>query len=202
MASIDSLQTLLLEEIRDLYDAERRLTKAIPKMAKAASSEELVSALESHLEETQQQVSRLEDVFQMLDSQPKAKTCAGMKGIIEEGDEHAKEDYEHDSLRDAAIIGAAQRVEHYEIAAYGTAIAYARQLGLDRVVRTLEQTLEEEKAADTKLTDIAESSINIEASHGEEEEEETDVSRSEGRGMSARGRSRSSSGSGSHRRST
>jgi ferritin-like metal-binding protein YciE len=189
MATIDSLHTLLVEEIRDLYDAERRLTKAIPKMAKAAASEDLASALESHLEETQQQVSRLEDVFGMLDSPAKAKTCAGMKGIIEEGDEHMKEDYDGDSLRDAAIIGAAQRVEHYEIAAYGTAIAHARLLGLDRVVRSLEQTLEEEKAADVKLTEIAESSINIEAS--EEEDEDTDRASTHSPGMSARGRNRS-----------
>ena len=189
MASIDSLHTLLVEEIRDLYDAERRLTKAIPKMAKAASSEDLASALESHLEETQQQVSRLEEVFGMLDTTAKAKTCAGMKGIIEEGDEHLKEDYDADSLRDAAIIGSAQRVEHYEIAAYGTAIAHARQLGLDDVVRSLEETLEEEKAADVKLTEIAESAINAEAS--EEDEEQIGRSSTQGQGMSARGRGRS-----------
>jgi ferritin-like metal-binding protein YciE len=186
MANINSLHTLLVEEVRDLYDAERRLVKAIPKMAKAAASEDLASALESHLEETQQQVSRLEDVFGMLDSPAKAKTCAGMKGIIEEGDHHLKEDYEADSLRDAAIIGAAQRVEHYEIAAYGTAVAHARQLGLDRVVRSLEQTLEEEKATDVKLTEIAESSINIEAS--EEENTEIDTMSSPSPGMSARTR--------------
>jgi ferritin-like metal-binding protein YciE len=191
MASIDSLHTLLVEEVQDLYDAERRLVRAIPKMAKAAANEDLVSALESHLEETQQQVSRLEEVFGMLDSPAKAKTCAGMKGIIEEGDEHLKEDYEMDSLRDAAIIGAAQRVEHYEIAAYGTAIAHARQLGLDQVVRSLEQTLEEEKAADVKLSDIAESSINIEAS--EDDEEEMDAAPPRSPNLSARTRSRSRS---------
>jgi ferritin-like metal-binding protein YciE len=189
MASIDSLHTLLVEEIRDLYDAERRLVKAIPKMAKVAASEDLSSALESHLEETQQQVSRLEDVFGMLDVPAKAKTCAGMKGIIEEGDEHMKEDYEADSLRDAAIIGSAQRVEHYEIAAYGTAVAHARQLGLDRVARTLEQTLQEEKAADAKLTDLAESSINVEA--GEQDDESIDRTSSPAPAMSARGRTRS-----------
>jgi ferritin-like metal-binding protein YciE len=163
MASIDSLHTLLVEEIRDLYDAERRLVKAIPKMAKVAASEDLSSALESHLEETQQQVSRLEDVFGMLDVPAKAKTCAGMKGIIEEGDEHMKEDYEADSLRDAAIIGSAQRVEHYEIAAYGTARTFARQLGFDKAADLLQKTLDEEGETDKKLTQLAESRVNVAA---------------------------------------
>jgi ferritin-like metal-binding protein YciE len=116
-------------------------------------------------------VSRIEQVFELLDQRPKAKPCAGMKGIIEEGDEHAKEDYDDDDLRDAVIIGSAQRVEHYEIAAYGTAIAHARLLGLDDVVELLESSLEEEKRADVKLTEIAESAVNLEAAADDEEQE-------------------------------
>ena len=182
MATVDSLKSLLVEQVKDLYDAEKRLTKAIPKLAKASTNEELQTALREHLDETETQVSRLEQVFELLDERPKAKPCEGMKGLIEEGDEHAKEDYDDDDLRDAMIIGSAQRVEHYEIAGYGTAIAHARLLGLDDVVELLESTLEEEKAADVKLTEIAESVVNLEAAAGDEEEEEM------GAGRSARGR--------------
>lgn len=170
MATVDSLRSLLIEQVKDLYDAERRLTKAIPKLAKASTNEELQAALEEHLGETENQVSRLEQVFNALDERPKAKPCAGMKGLIEEGDEHAKEDYDDDDLRDAIIIGSAQRVEHYEIAGYGTAIAHARLLGLDDVVELLEETLEEEKAADVKLTQIAEAVVNLEAADESDEE--------------------------------
>ena len=172
MATVDSLKSLLVEQVKDLYDAEKRLTKAIPKLAKASTNEELQTALQEHLDETETQVSRLEQVFELLDERPKAKPCEGMKGLIEEGDEHAKEDYDDDDLRDAMIIGSAQRVEHYEIAGYGTAIAHARLLGLDDVVELLELTLEEEKAADVKLTEIAESVVNLEAAAGDEEDEE------------------------------
>ena len=182
MATVDSLKSLLIEQVKDLYDAEKRLTKAIPKLAKASTNEELQAALREHLDETETQVSRLEQVFELLDERPKAKPCEGMKGLIEEGDEHAKEDYDDDDLRDAMIIGSAQRVEHYEIAGYGTAIAHARLLGLDDVVELLESTLEEEKAADVKLTEIAESVVNLEAAAGDEEEEEM------GAGRPARGR--------------
>jgi ferritin-like metal-binding protein YciE len=181
MASIDSLNALLLEELRDIYDAEKRLTKAIPKMAKAATNDELRTALQEHLQETEQQVARLEEAFGHLGEKAKAKPCAGMKGIIEEGDEHVKEDYDDDDLRDAVIIGSAQRVEHYEMAAYGTAIAHARLLELDDVVGLLEESLEEEKAADAKLTQIAESVVNLEAASedddAEEEEEESPSAR-------------------------
>src|SRR5678815_1152319 len=156
MASIDSMNALLVDELRDIYDAEKRLTKAIPKLARKATSDELRSALEEHLEETGQQVQRLEQAFEHLGERAKAKPCAGMRGIIEEGDEHVGEDYDDDDLRDAVIIGSAQRVEHYEIAAYGTAIAHAKLLQLDEVVGLLEESLEEEKAADEKLTEIAE----------------------------------------------
>ncbi len=185
MATVDSLKSLLIEQVKDLYDAEKRLTKAIPKLAKAATNEELTVALREHLDETETQVSRLEQVFDLLDERPKAKPCEGMKGLIQEGDEHAKEDYDDDDLRDAMIIGSAQRVEHYEIAGYGTAIAHARLLGLDDVVELLESTLDEEKAADIKLTQIAESVVNLEAAAEDSEEEQSS------RGRSSRGRRQS-----------
>jgi len=162
MASIGTLNDLLVSELRDLYDAEQRLTKAIPKLAEAASNNELIDALSQHLDETRGHVSRLEEAFASLGEELKSETCAGMKGLISEGDDRA-DDAEEGSLRDAVIIGAAQRVEHYEIAAYGTAIAHARLLGHDPVVRVLETTLAEEKSADRMLTDIAESTVNLEA---------------------------------------
>jgi ferritin-like metal-binding protein YciE len=206
MATVDSLKSLLVEQVKDLYDAEKRLTKAIPKLAKASTNEELSAALEEHLAETQNQVSRLEQVFELLEQRPKAKPCEGMKGLIEEGDEHAKEDYDDDDLRDAMIIGSAQRVEHYEIAGYGTAIAHARLLDLEDVVELLEATLAEEKAADEKLTEIAESVVNLEAAQGDEE---SAAPPRRARGQSAsgsrttaadRGRGRSSGGSSRSRR--
>ena len=163
MPHIASFNELLLAQMRDLYDAEKRLTKAIPKLGKAAASDELRMALETHLEETEGHVARLEEAFQHLGETPRAKPCAGMRGIIEEGDEHVKEDYDDDALRDAVIIGSAQRVEHYEIAAYGTAIAHARQIGQEEIASLLEATLVEEKTADKKLTEIAEGSVNPEA---------------------------------------
>ena len=181
MATIDSLTALLVEQVKDLYDAEKRLTKAIPKLAKASTNDALREALERHLAETQEQVSRLERVFELLEERPKAKPCEGMKGLIEEGDEHAKEDYDDDDLRDAMIIGSAQRVEHYEIAGYGTAVAHARLLGLDEVVGLLEETLAEEKAADEKLTEVAESVVNLEAANEDEEEAEEVQAPSRGR---------------------
>ena len=177
MASIDSMTALLLDELRDIYDAEKRLTKAIPKLAKKATNAELRAALDEHLEETEQQVQRLEQAFEHLGERAKAKPCAGMRGIIEEGDEHVGEDYDDDDLRDAVIIGSAQRVEHYEIAAYGTAIAHAKLLEHNDVVGLLEESLEEEKAADGKLTEIAESVVNLEAARDEGEEDEEPSSR-------------------------
>jgi len=178
MASIDSLNALLVDELRDLYDAEKRLTKAIPKLAKKATNDDLRSALEEHLQETEQQVQRLEQAFEHLGERAKAKPCAGMKGIIEEGDEHVGEDYDDDDLRDAVIIGSAQRVEHYEIAAYGTAIAHARLLEHTDVVDLLEESLAEEHAADQKLTEIAESVVNLEAANEEGDDESTEESSS------------------------
>ena len=195
MATIESMTELLVDQLKDIYDAENRLTKAIPKLAKKAANDDLRSALEEHLRETKQHVTRLEQAFRMLGEKPKAKPCPGMKGIIEEGNEHVGEDYEDDDLRDAVIIGSAQRVEHYEIAAYGTAIAHARTLRQDDIAGILEQTLEEEKAADLKLTEIAESVVNIEAAEGGEmEHDEMPQRRSNGR-RQASGRQRATAAS-------
>lgn len=174
MPAVNSLRELLVEELRDIYDAEKRLTKALPKISKAAAHDELKSAIDAHLEETREHVIRLEQAFEALDTPARAKTCAAMKGLIEEGDEHAGEDYADEGLKDAAIIGSAQRVEHYEIAAYGTAIAHAKLLELDDVVALLESTLEEEKAADSKLTEIAESVVNLDASAAGADDEASD----------------------------
>jgi len=186
MPAVNSLRELLVEELRDIYDAEKRLTKALPKISKASSHDELKSAIDAHLEETREHVTRLEQAFDALDTPARAKTCAAMKGLIEEGDEHAGEDYADEGLKDAAIIGSAQRVEHYEIAAYGTAIAHAKLLELDDVVALLESTLEEEKAADSKLTEIAESVVNLDASAGDSDDEESEENDEQGAGEPAR----------------
>jgi ferritin-like metal-binding protein YciE len=174
-----TLQEKLVDEIRDLYHAEKQLVKALPKMAKNATHEDLREAFEAHLEETREQVTRLEEVFEALGEKPRAKPCHGMMGIIEEGSEMMQEE-EAGAVLDAALIAAAQRVEHYEIGAYGTCAAWARLLGLDEVVTLLDQTLEEEKAADKKLTVLAEQEVNLNAANqgreemeGEEEEEES-----------------------------
>ena len=172
MPSIDSMTELLVTEIRDLYDAEKRLTKAIPRMAKKASDPELKTALTNHLKETQQQVRRLEQAFRHLGESPRGKACAGMRGIVEEGDEHVAGEYGDPSLRDTMIIGSAQRVEHYEMAAYLGAISHARLLGLDEVQELLEETLAEEQAADKKLMAIAASSVHTAAPKRQGEEEE------------------------------
>lgn len=164
--SNEQLKELFVEQIRDIYDAEKQLVKALPKMAKACSSEELGDAIRMHLDETQNQVGRLETVFEMLGIPAKGKSCKGMKGLIEEGSE-ATEEAEEGPLRDLAIIAAAQRVEHYEISAYGTARTIGEQMGNNRVVKLLQQTQEEEKAADEKLTEIAASLYDA----GESEEE-------------------------------
>jgi ferritin-like metal-binding protein YciE len=152
---ISTVENLLQEELKDIYDAEKRMVRALPKMAKAASSSELRGAFQDHLEETKNHVSRLEQVFELFGWQAKAKTCAGMKGLVEEGDEVMQQDATPE-LMDAALIGAAQRVEHYEMAAYGTARALAEQVGNEAAAELLEETLNEEKAADQTLTGIAE----------------------------------------------
>jgi ferritin-like metal-binding protein YciE len=169
----ESLRQLYVEELRDLYNAETQLTKALPKMAKASSNDELRQGFEEHLRQTSEHVSRLEQIFEMLGEKPSGKKCLGMEGLVKEGAETMKEDYEG-ALMDAAIIGAAQRVEHYEIAAYGTVREFAELLGEDEHVSLLEETLEEEKQTDEKLTQLAEE-INPQAQQGSEEEEESET---------------------------
>ena len=156
-----SLQELFVEELRDAYDGENRLTKALPKMAKAAEHPELRTAFTDHLRETQQQITRLEQVFRTLGETPRGKKCDGIMGIVEEG-KTAMEELEGPVL-DAALIAGAQRAEHYEIAAYGTLAYFAGLLGNDRAKQLLGETLEEEKAADRKLNDIAKSRVNRDA---------------------------------------
>jgi ferritin-like metal-binding protein YciE len=157
----EGLRELYIDELKDLYNAENQLVKALPKMAKAASSEELRQGFEEHLEQTKGQVQRLEQIFQKLGESPKGKKCKGMEGLVEEGSEVIEEDFEG-AVKDAALIGAAQRVEHYEIAGYGTVRSMAETLGEDDHVSLLEETLEEEKETDEKLTQLAEQ-INREA---------------------------------------
>jgi ferritin-like metal-binding protein YciE len=161
----NSLEDLFVNQIEDLYDAENRLTKALPKMADAASSSSLKQAFQSHLTETEGHVSRLETIFREVNVEPKRETCQAMKGLISEGEDMV--DATGDSaVKDAALIAAAQRVEHYEISGYGTARTIAQQLGLTDVATLLQQTLNEEKAADQKLNTIAESSVNVQATTG------------------------------------
>jgi len=162
---MESLQELLSHELSDLYSAENQLLKALPKMAKAAASPELKAAFEEHLEETKGQVERLNTVFEKLGESPKRKKCKAMEGLIEEGSELIKEEKRDadEAVFDAALIASAQRIEHYEIAGYGCVRTYARILGNRQAEKLLQQTLNEEAAADEKLTKIAESSINLEA---------------------------------------
>lgn len=153
MAS-ETLKTLYVDELRDLYDSETQLIKALPTMAEAAVSAQLRTGFEEHLEQTKTHASRIEQILDLLGESPKGKKCKGMRGIIAEGEDTIDEDYEG-ALRDSALIAAAQRVEHYEIAAYGCVREYARLLGETEAASILEQTLEEEKATDAKLTDIS-----------------------------------------------
>ncbi len=166
----ESLRELYVNELKDLYSAETQLVKALPKMAKASSNAELRQGFEEHLRQTSEHVSRLEQIFEALGEKPTGKKCVGMEGLVKEGAETISEDYE-DALMDAAIIGAAQRVEHYEIAGYGTVRAFAELLGENEHVSLLDQTLEEEKETDEKLTQLAEQ-INAQAGEGEETETE------------------------------
>jgi ferritin-like metal-binding protein YciE len=159
---LDTLHNLFEEELKDVLSAEKQLVKALPKMAKGASSEELKAGFEEHLEQTKTHVERLEQVFQLLDKTPRSKKCAAMEGLIEEGSELLEEDSEPDVL-DAALICAAQKVEHYEIATYGTLVTWAKQLGLDDAANLLAQTLDEEKETDARLTELAEAGINASA---------------------------------------
>jgi ferritin-like metal-binding protein YciE len=172
----EALKELYIDELRDLYNAENQLVKAIPKMAKASTSDELRQGFEAHLEQTKGHVQRLEQIFKELGEKPSGKKCKAMEGLVAEGAETLGEDYE-DEVMDAAIIGAAQRIEHYEIAAYGTVRTFAELLGEETAVQLLEQTLEEEKETDQKLTDLA-GEINVEAM-GEGSEDEEDSAESE-----------------------
>ncbi|MDB6109712.1 MAG: hypothetical protein JWR69_1462 [Pedosphaera sp.] len=162
MQKINSLAGLFLEEVKDLYSAEKQLTKALPKVAKKASSPELKSALEEHLTQTEGHINRLEEVFRMLGQKPKARPCVAMKGILEEASEIMSEKAEP-AVLDAALIGAAQKVEHYEIASYGTVVQWAKQMGRDDIKTLLGQTLDEEEKTDQKLSQLAKTRINIQA---------------------------------------
>jgi ferritin-like metal-binding protein YciE len=159
---IDSLQKLFVHELKDLYSAENQILEALPKMAEKASNPELRQAFERHHRQTEEQVRRLERIFDSLEHQPGGHKCRGMEGLIEEGEEVMK-DAESDEVRDAGMIAAAQRVEHYEIAAYGTARTYARMLGKEDAAELLQQTLDEEGETDKQLTMLAEGQVNREA---------------------------------------
>lgn len=192
---LSDLNDLFLHELKDIYDAEHQLLQALPRMAKAATSTELQRAFEEHLAQTERQVERLESVFEACGEEPERETCAGMKGLVAEGEKLLKANAEPDAL-DAGLIAAAQRVEHYEIAAYGTLVSWAGTAGIDGVAELLQTTLNEEKAADKKLSAIAESHVNLEAETSDEEEEEEDApSRQRASSGSQQGRSGSGSAS-------
>lgn len=179
----NNLEDLYIEELRDIYNAESQLVKALPKVAKAATAEELRSAVEDHLEQTKEHIERLDQVFENLGQASKGKKCKAMEGLLEECSEllEGKDEFA-ESVFDAAIIAAAQRVEHYEIAVYGTLVTFAKLLGREEDADLLGQTLDEEKEADEMLTDIAESTINTEAQVGEpEEDEEAPVAKKSGK---------------------
>ena len=166
---IESLNELLAEELKDIYSAEKQLLKALPKMVKKASSEELRNALDEHLEVTQGQVARLEEVFAALGKPAKAKTCKAMQGLLEEAKEIMEEDATP-AVLDAGIIAAAQKVEHYEIASYGTVRTWARLCGEEEAAELLQETLDEEAEADKRLSELAENFVNPEAESGDDEE--------------------------------
>jgi ferritin-like metal-binding protein YciE len=167
--SMDSLKDLYIDELKDLYNAENQLLKALPKMAKKASAPELKRAFQDHLVQTEGHVNRLEKIFKGLGEKPTGKTCKAMKGLVEEGKEIIEEDGD-ESVLDAALIGAAQRVEHYEIAGYGVVRTFASLLGENSAVDLLQRTLNEEGETDKKLTALAETVINVDASEAEEDE--------------------------------
>ena len=162
---LESLETLYIEELRDIYNAENQLLKALPKMAKAASAPELKQAFEDHLEQTKEHVERLDEIFEKLDKKPTGKTCAAMKGLVEEGSEIMKEEGEEHVI-DAGLIAAAQKVEHYEMASYGTVRTWAEILGEEDAAELLQQTLDEEGETDKRLTELAEEIVNVEAAAG------------------------------------
>jgi len=174
MADTQTLHDAFLDELQDAYDAEKQLVKALPKLARAAASTELKQAFTAHLDETKGHVEKLEQVFQSLGEKAKGKHCDGIAGIIDEGKKVMEEDFEGATM-DACLIAGGQRAEHYEMAAYGTLVAWAKAMGHGEAVDLLQEILDEEEAADEKLTAIAESGVNAEAAegaHGEDEEEE------------------------------
>jgi len=162
---LESLETLYVEELRDIYNAESQLVKALPKMAKTAASPELKQAFEDHLEQTKEHVTRLEEIFEKLDKKPSGKTCHAMKGLIEEGSEIIDQEGEEHVI-DAGLIAAAQKVEHYEMASYGTVRTWAEILGEEDAAELLQQTLDEEGETDKRLTELAEEIVNVEAAAG------------------------------------
>ncbi len=167
----ESLQDLFVDELKDIYNAEKQITKALPKMARAAGNQQLRNAFEQHLRQTEGQISRLEQIFKQLGASPRGKRCKGMEGLIEEGKEVMEE--HTGSVLDAGLIAAAQRVEHYEIAAYGCLRGYAELLGYAQAAKLLQETLSEEEATDERLNQLAEGGINLAAvSAGEEPEDE------------------------------
>jgi ferritin-like metal-binding protein YciE len=171
MAQSGTLRDAFVDELKDSYDAEKQLIKALGKMAKSSTAPELREAFESHREETRGQVERLEQVFGLLEVRPKGKHCDGVAGIIEEGKSVMEENFD-DQTMDACLIASGQRAEHYEMAAYGTLVAWATALGLTEAADLLQQTLDEEKAADEKLTALAEGGINEDAAQGDAAEED------------------------------
>ena len=177
MADAGTLHDAFIDELRDTYDAEKQLTKALPKLAKAAASSNLRAAFESHLEETRGHVDRLERVFESLDEKPRGKHCEGIAGIIEEGKTIMGGEFDEATM-DACLIAAGQRAEHYEMAAYGTLVAWARAMGHTEAAELLQRTLDEEKAADKKLSGLAEGGINqtaADAAHGEDDDEDDEL---------------------------
>jgi len=191
---IATLEELLVDNLRDLYDAEKQLVKTLPKLAKNASSDELREAITEHLEQTKNHVTRLEQAFEELGENAKSKPCKGMRGLLEEGNEIMNEDAE-DPFGDLAMIAAAQKVEHYEISAYGTSRTIASQLGQEKVASLLEETEEEEKAADAKLTEVA-GDLMSQAGEGQEEESDQESIDDEEAQPATRKRAASQSGSG------
>jgi len=165
---MSALRETFVDELRDIYDAEHQIRKALPDLIEAATHEELKSGLQEHLEETQDHIKRLEQVFQIFEETPKRKKCKGTAGLLEEGDQIIEEE-----RGDAALIAAAQKVEHYEIAAYGSLSAWARLLNKEEAVELLDATLNEEKQADSKLTEVAENVVNLEENEEAEEEPTT-----------------------------
>ncbi len=192
MAEAGTLHDAFIDELRDTYDAEKQLTKALAKLAKASSNPKLRQAFESHLQETQGQIERLEQVFERLDEKVRGKHCDGIAGIIEEGKSIMEEDFD-DTTMDACLIAAGQRAEHYEMAAYGTLVAWAQAMGHTDAAKLLQRTLEEEQAADKKLSGLAEGGINqraADAAHAEDGEEPVGATTGSARKSSAKARRR------------